>query len=633
MNTNADKKILCRLVISLSESIPQLEEGFGCGSSSEGGGRIKFSVRMNVADFTLWLVGRAYGMASCSVWENWVHSFDPQRIGAWAQACDGDWFAIVFDRARSVVYVVSDRNGSSRVFYAMEGRRIAVATSIYDMVELIREPRVSPFGSFSLLTTYYTLDPYTLVEPARVTMPGQVVILSTDGVSSFQYYTSIQMEPSYYRDENECVHELDAVLRRSFIKRLSSERTPIVLLSGGIDSVAMVRYLTETSSRPVHTLTFSVRGQVKDEHEPARLAARHFGTRHHEVVIDRNRVTDLYRRAFKEHLTPNVSTLLALAVREYLESQGEHFDVYTGEDTRLHTPDFDLAKKIAIFLNLSEHGARSPAVQEWVARLLKTWSWYPRNYLKQLAELVRPYPSREDFILRCINKFTTPSNFDVGTSTAYQQLLNEMPKFSLAPDIQRVFKAHIALAYRLQYTDNMAETVAAFSGSRTELHLPFYDWDVVRVSERIPFHIGARGVWTVRSWSRFLMVNKRILRLVLSDTVPKSILYRRKATASAIDVLVRDRLSTMMIEILDRWLAPLLVDLGSDVGIVARHYTEAFCASEIDQRTVYAVLSICQLAVLGQMCRDPQFDLYREIDLVYQACILGSDETALAACA
>src|SRR6185437_13358786 len=59
-----------------------------------------------------------------------------------------------------------------------------------------------------------------------------------------------------------------------------------VLLSGGVDSSAMLSFATEFSSGPISTFTIGFEGQeFADERPYARLAAERYGCRHYEATI------------------------------------------------------------------------------------------------------------------------------------------------------------------------------------------------------------------------------------------------------------------------------------------------------------------------------------------------------------
>jgi len=60
---------------------------------------------------------------------------------------------------------------------------------------------------------------------------------------------------------------------------------PAVNISGGIDSAIVLHHLTEKSKEPVHTYTVAFTGQDSELADGQQLA-EHYGTVHHEVVID-----------------------------------------------------------------------------------------------------------------------------------------------------------------------------------------------------------------------------------------------------------------------------------------------------------------------------------------------------------
>jgi len=60
---------------------------------------------------------------------------------------------------------------------------------------------------------------------------------------------------------------------------------PCVNISGGIDSAIVLHHLTEKSKAKIHTYTVAFTGQ-DNELEHGKQLADHYGTTHHEVIID-----------------------------------------------------------------------------------------------------------------------------------------------------------------------------------------------------------------------------------------------------------------------------------------------------------------------------------------------------------
>jgi asparagine synthase (glutamine-hydrolysing) len=83
------------------------------------------------------------------------------------------------------------------------------------------------------------------------------------------------------------VAEVRRLLRDSVAKRMMSDVPFGVFLSGGLDSSTNVALMAELSELPVRTYSTAPAGFRRyDERSYARLVARHFGTDHHEVLVD-----------------------------------------------------------------------------------------------------------------------------------------------------------------------------------------------------------------------------------------------------------------------------------------------------------------------------------------------------------
>jgi len=108
------------------------------------------------------------------------------------------------------------------------------------------------------------------------------------------------------RSEEEWLEGLDAVLRQSVQAHLVSDVPFGAFLSGGLDSAAIVAYMSNILDRPVKAFTIGFGGTDFDETPWAVQAARKFGVEHHIEV-----------------LRPNALEILPDLVRHYGEPFGD----------------------------------------------------------------------------------------------------------------------------------------------------------------------------------------------------------------------------------------------------------------------------------------------------------------------
>ncbi|HEV3467922.1 MAG TPA: asparagine synthase (glutamine-hydrolyzing), partial [Pyrinomonadaceae bacterium] len=87
------------------------------------------------------------------------------------------------------------------------------------------------------------------------------------------------------RGEAGCVEELRARLEEAVRMMLVADVPLGAFLSGGVDSSTVVGLMSRATNAPVKTFSVGFREDSFDELKYARLAARHFGTDHRELIV------------------------------------------------------------------------------------------------------------------------------------------------------------------------------------------------------------------------------------------------------------------------------------------------------------------------------------------------------------
>ncbi|MBV9157463.1 MAG: hypothetical protein JO097_14455 [Acidobacteriaceae bacterium] len=608
------------LRIDLATGTVQHERGFDGGIVAEAPNRLVVYSKIGKGDYEFYIGGKFYSFPEETHLHDWLERFDPSKISSWPSGADGDFMLLAFHNVSRTAYLVSDRNGPVRTYYALEGQSLSISTSRMQLIKLMKSPRISSFAAYTMMTLGYVVDPHSLIEPGYTTVAGEVITFEKAGFSRTVYYSPVQFECEYLNTEQECVSALDAAYKSVFQKRISGERVPCVLLSGGIDSLTLLKYVKTVREGRVVTLTFSVKGLYPNELEPARIAARHFGTEHHELIVDPEDALRLYVRSLTEADTAHASSLFGFAEREYLEPDGSKFDVFTGEDTRLHTPTFDFPLEIGIGLNQNpDSKAWSRGFASLTSRLLRA---YPRpgslkNYLSFCADTLKPRPDLRTFVIEGLTPFRVPAN-GREKSQYFDRLLDELPDFESSDGLQEVFKKYISFEYRAQYSDDMNCSVSSTPGVATELHHPFYDWQAVTASNRIPYSLAMKPIPTFRSWTKLPWVYKRIARALVQDVVPKDILFRAKKTCPSQHLIFNTQLGSVVKSMLDKWGGPLVDSLEGEVrdtvqGFIEKYKSKVVFVRNQDEALLSSALAIAYIAVLNQVCADRSFDIAEEM--------------------
>jgi asparagine synthase (glutamine-hydrolysing) len=113
---------------------------------------------------------------------------------------------------------------------------------------------------------------------------GHLLVLDKHGLSTRQYW-DVSFVPEE-RSEAEEVAGVRRLLGEAVRKRLMSDVPLGIFLSGGLDSTAVLAFAREATSARIPTFTIGYRDRTFSEWEYARQVATHYGTDHHEIIIE-----------------------------------------------------------------------------------------------------------------------------------------------------------------------------------------------------------------------------------------------------------------------------------------------------------------------------------------------------------
>jgi asparagine synthase (glutamine-hydrolysing) len=114
-------------------------------------------------------------------------------------------------------------------------------------------------------------------------LPG-TFLLWRNGRAETRSYWEMHFAEDERRPLPELKKEFLAVLREG-VREAARDRAVGTFLSGGTDSSTVAGMLGEVTGQPARTYSIGFEAQGYDEMQYARIAARHFGTRHHEYYV------------------------------------------------------------------------------------------------------------------------------------------------------------------------------------------------------------------------------------------------------------------------------------------------------------------------------------------------------------
>jgi asparagine synthase (glutamine-hydrolysing) len=195
----------------------------------------------------------------------------------------GGHFAIaILDLSRRALLLATDRFATHPVCWAEEREGIAFSDRADALAgEASLEPQTQAI--FHYLYFHVIPAPMTLFRGVNRLPAGHTLTATPEGVRLHRHWSPRFEEASALSFEDTKRAFLAGVERA--VGRECEDGTPGCYLSGGTDSSTVAGMATRVMGKPARTFSIGFDAQGYDEMGYARLAARHFGTEHHEYYV------------------------------------------------------------------------------------------------------------------------------------------------------------------------------------------------------------------------------------------------------------------------------------------------------------------------------------------------------------
>jgi asparagine synthase (glutamine-hydrolysing) len=254
--------------------------------NEDGTVRIVFNGEIyNFAEQRQWLIERGHRFRSLTDTEVIIHLYEELGVGCLARLRGMFAFAI-WDERKRTLFVARDRLGQKPLFYSWNGVRFLFASepkAILTYPGFISEPDFEALNCY--ITLGYVPGPLSAFKGMRKLPPGHYLTLQ-DGRLDVHRYWQLEFGPKLKISMPEAREELIRRLTECVGLRMVADVPVGAMLSGGIDSSAIVALMSRLSSRRVQTFSVGFKEPDYDESAYARMVAERFGTDHHEFQVE-----------------------------------------------------------------------------------------------------------------------------------------------------------------------------------------------------------------------------------------------------------------------------------------------------------------------------------------------------------
>jgi asparagine synthase (glutamine-hydrolysing) len=430
----------------------------------------------------------------------------------------------IWDLRKGELFIGRDRLGKKPLYYTTEtpGFSIAFASELKALTLLPGFDRtVDPTSVSDFLSLSYVPDPRTIFRKARKLPPASTLLLSASGERLRHYWQLSYSESA--TDLSATIEQLDSLAEDSVAGRMLSDVPLGAFLSGGVDSSAIVAYMSRRASNEVKTFSIGFTSKAFDETSYARMIVDRYKTTHHEETV-----------------SPNIHEMLDVLVN--------HFDEPFGDSSAIPTLYLSRMTRQHVTVALSGDGAdemfggyRRYRYGVIEARLRSRFpSWFRQSVLRAAG---RYYP-KLDFMPQVFRAKTLLGNLSQDLGDAYYTSMSVFRDQGLAAILAPELRAGLAgYDSRDQYRhhfqrhaelpplqqmqavdletylpgDILVKADRATMAYSLEGRAPWLDYRIAELAARLP------ASWKIEGRS-----GKHIFKKTLEPLVPAEILYRRK---------------------------------------------------------------------------------------------------------
>jgi len=272
------------------------------------------------------LTAQGHRFRTASDCETIIHLYE-QHGDAFVERLNGMFAFALWDARRQRLLLGRDRLGIKPLYLWNDGRRLIFASEAKAILALPgMRAELDPAALSGYLMLGYVPAPQSIFRGLRKLAPATVLSAERGQVGERRYWrvpAEIDRTPS----EEEWIERVRARLEQSVRMQMVSDVPIGAFLSGGVDSSAVVAFMSAASDRPVKTYAIGFGGGAAEDYYNelpyARKVAQRFGTDHHEILV-RPDVTALLPKLLWQMDEPIADTAF---ITTYLVSQFARRDV------------------------------------------------------------------------------------------------------------------------------------------------------------------------------------------------------------------------------------------------------------------------------------------------------------------
>ncbi|MDQ6911697.1 MAG: asparagine synthase (glutamine-hydrolyzing) [Verrucomicrobiota bacterium] len=262
-------------------SIVDLPGGHQPMANEDGSVHVIFNGEIyNYVELRADLEKRGHRLTTSSDTETLVHLYEDHGVEM-LRFLRGMFAFALWDSRKKMIFLARDRLGKKPLNYAVANGELYFCSEMAPLLDAQLAPwEIDPDALAEYLMFGFVSAPRAFVRQIQKLPPAHYLTWQSGSIN-VQRYWSYTQQPKTANNYEEAREQVRAKLDESIQLRLRSDVPLGLLLSGGIDSNAILARLVRGLGQKVQAFTIGFSEQAYDESEIARASAKHFGIEHH----------------------------------------------------------------------------------------------------------------------------------------------------------------------------------------------------------------------------------------------------------------------------------------------------------------------------------------------------------------
>jgi asparagine synthase (glutamine-hydrolysing) len=431
----------------------------------------------------------------------------------------------LWDKNKNSLLLARDRVGIKPLYYSVTNKAIIFASEIK---AILADPQVkrelAPEMIDRFLTFLYVPGEDTLLRDIHKLAPGHYLVVKDGRMQDRQYWDLKFAKPSELPSIENAETQLSDLLAEAVELHMIADVPVGVLLSGGVDSTAVLSCAAQKTDKEISSYTVGFSGSgIPDERPYAKLAAAAFGSRQHDTTISAADFAEFLPK-YVWHMEEPVCEPPAIALYYVSKLARKHVKVLlSGEGGDEAFAGYNNYRSILWMERLKQLCGPLNGTFSW--GLAHVNSWVHSARVAKYAPLVNAsFPSY--YYSRTSTPYRYAGN-GIGElySKEFANAINR--EFSIEP-VSKLFSAvkNASVLDQMLYIDTktwlpddlLIKADKMTMANSLELRVPLLDHRLLEFAASLPAHYKLKGFTLKYIWKK-----------ALSKRIPDAILKRRKA--------------------------------------------------------------------------------------------------------